>query len=702
MAQQDAQQQKISGRLCPGFAGESPTILAAVLVTCIVLIVAAATIDLYKVLHAPLIASVDPQKELYWGPYHVNSYLLQTIPYFDGAGQRLAHRLAMFSLGAIIVIGSIGTGFVRKFLAGGRRKLAITLAAICCIGEIVAGFSHQSIPWFPLIIGLIFCAVLCDPRLNQLRGLGHWSFAAACIFLLAAATIPAIFATPDLSDWGWKDVVFIQMHCSLVFGVGDHLAAGERLFSQTVPTYGVFFQFFAAWYQRSVRTLTAGNYFHVLQALNAVYLSASLLLLHRYTKGKWLLCLAGFALIVPWYHFRQHALWYPNLTGWRTLSFPLALLLCHFFRRVSVLKSSLFLGAFAAIALLINIESGLAATAGLIAYIYFQQLLPSPHSIRASIVAGLAFSLGFAITFGAFFFLWGTVLPPLPDFAQAPHAFAVLRLWMATNFGSAEFRWSLPAAAIFAHAVFILIYTPLANRRSPRHFASLRAAAAAMIMVWFAYYMNRPDALNLPGFLLPYSLLLIDLLRYLRIQIARRRTITTLSTAALAIMIFAIIPELCFSWSSSNFFIRHDHANATFKAPSRQPAELVDGVYLPAAGAENLVAQAKFLTQFPPDQSPFYITQNSYLMPKLSGHVSPIPAMDVLWELTTEEKYHDVLSTIAAANPRQLFLDSPESVAIGSQPYAGIFGQIRIDLAAMKYQPVAIQNGWEIWERKGD
>jgi hypothetical protein len=680
-----------------GFDRESPTILAAILGTCLVLLISAATIDIYKILHAPLTATVDPQTTLFWGPYHVNSYLLQTVPYYDGAGQRVAHRLALFAIAALVLAASFTTGIPRYFASLRWRKVIVFLAAVCTLGEIAAAFSHQSIPWFPLLIAVLFCAALCHPRLNQLRGLGRWLFAVACIFLLAAATIPAIFTTPDLADWSWKDVVFIQMHCSLVFGVGDHLAAGEKLFSQTVPTYGIFFQFFAAWYQRHVRTLTAGNYFHVLQALNAVYLSLSLLLLHRFTKGKWLLCLAGFALIVPWYHFRQHALWYPNLTGWRTLSFPLALLLCHACRRWPLVKSSLFFGLFAAVALLINIESGLAATAGLIAYIYFQHVLPSPHFIRASFIAASTFALGCAISFAAFFLLWGIALAPMPDFAQAPHAFAILRMWMSTNFGSAEFRWSLPAAAIFAHAVFILIYTPLTNRRAPRPFTSLCASAAAIIIIWFAYYMNRPDPLNIPGFLLPYSLLLVDLIRYLRIQIARRRTITTLSAAALAILIFAIIPELCFSWSSSNFFFRHAQAVATFSSPSADSAELVDGVYLAKSGADNLVAQADLLAQFPADQSPFYITQNSYLMPKLSGHLSPIPAMDVLWELTTEAKYHDFLATISQTNPQQIYLDSADSVSLGAEPYAGIYTQIRTDLTAMQYHPVSITSGWEIW-----
>jgi hypothetical protein len=707
MVKQNAENMKIlstSFALSPrrfrlGFDRESPTVVMAMLGTILVLLAGAITVEVYKYFYGPLAAVVDPQKTLFWGPYHINAYLLEMSPYFNGAGQRLAHRLALIVLAALILLAPLSGRMLKTFRGRSMHYAVIGLVSLVVTAAIFASSKSQPVPYWQILIGLLFCAVVCLPRIRQLTWITQRALAAMCLILLAAATAPALFTAPDLTDRAWADIAFIQMHYSLVLGLGDHLAAGQRLFSDTVPTYGIFFQSLAAAYERHIRPLSAGDYFHLLQAINALYLAIVLYLYHRYSRGKWYLCLAAFALLVPFYHFRQKCLWYPNQAAWRTISFPLALLLCHCLRRWRAGKIAFVLGLFAGIAVLVNVESGVAASAGLVAYIYFRRVLAGAQFMRSALITAFAFIFGGVISLLAFFLIWRLILPPIPDFAQAPRALFVLRLWMATSFGSAEFKWSFIAVAIFSHAVFVLIYTAIAYRRGAPHFASLRAGAAAIIVIWFADYFNRANPWNLCGFFLPYGILLIDLLRMLRVQVVHRRAIATLSAAALAILIFAVVPQLLESWKISNFIVRDGPTVASFHSPQGNASRLVSGVFLPTAGAENLIAQARFLAQSSTGESPFYITQNSFLMPKLSGDISHVPAMDFLWETTTLEKYHDMVESIIESEPHRIYLDSSESLALGSFPYTGIYSQLRIDLSA-QYHPTAVKDGWQIWERK--
>jgi hypothetical protein len=138
-----------------------------------------------------------------------------------------------------------------------------------------------------------------------------------------------------------------------------------------------------------------------------------------------------------------------------------------------------------------------------------------------------------------------------------------------------------------------------------------------------------------------------------------------------------------------------------FYPPPNGTSRLVSGVFLPATGADNLLVQAKFLRQSSSGESPTYITDNSFLMPKLSGLISHIPAMDFLWETMTQQKYHGMVENILESKSHRIYLDSPDSLALGSFPYTEIYGQLRIDLSA-QYHPIAIKDGWQIWERNGD
>ena len=64
-----------------------------------------------------------------------------------------------------------------------------------------------------------------------------------------------------------------------------------------------------------------------------------------------------------------------------------------------------------------------------------------------------------------------------------------------------------------AHATWSVWYT--AQQRSSGFRTSFRIAVGTMLLVWFAYFANRPEPGYLCSYLLLYGLLLIDLGRYM-------------------------------------------------------------------------------------------------------------------------------------------------------------------------------------------
>src|SRR5581483_1691513 len=103
-----------------------------------------------------------------------------------------------------------------------------------------------------------------------------------------------------------------------------------------------------------------------------------------------------------------------------------------------------------------------------------------------------------------------------PDLTRVHLLFANLIVWASTGVGGAPYttaQWGPLPFVLFFHAAFVLLVTAFKKRSDIGHKEAIRAAAAAMLMVWFAYYFNRPHPWHLCSFFFLYAFLAYDLLR---------------------------------------------------------------------------------------------------------------------------------------------------------------------------------------------
>src|SRR5262249_22992140 len=160
-------------------------------------------------------------------------------------------------------------------------------------------------------------------------------------------------------------------------------------------------------------------------------------------------------------------------------------------------------GLLAGGALLLNTESGLAVAAALFVFLHYR------HRDTGRLGALVGWFLAGSLLAGALFVALALLLlGSLPPLARLPQLF-LGQAALLSGGGFSGFPWTPDPwpVFVFGHALFVLLQSAFAGQRALGFRPSFRAAAAALLAVWFAYYANRPDPWNLSSYYLVYGVL---------------------------------------------------------------------------------------------------------------------------------------------------------------------------------------------------
>jgi hypothetical protein len=299
-------------------------------------------------------------------------------------------------------------------------------------------------------------------------------------------------------------LIDIQQHFSTVLGSADRLAVGQRLFEDVYPSYGLLLQCLLGSYQSHVRLLSMGEVIMILQFLQFMYLACCTLVYYRFSRGRWWLCLLALLLVVPWYCFSNHqAVLHPNHSAWRTIGFPLALLAIALVHGRRLATSSLSMGCVAGLLVLINTESGIAASLGLFATLFYRARTSWPWR-RFRILLDLAlFPLGVMASWLGFVLAWRILQGYWLDLLAPGEIFEVLSGSASSGVAGMMYPGDLLPVALFAWSSFVLIAVGLAGGGQPGLTDSIRVGVAVIALVWLSYYANHSDFGVSGQFLLP-------------------------------------------------------------------------------------------------------------------------------------------------------------------------------------------------------
>jgi hypothetical protein len=249
---------------------------------------------------------------------------------------------------------------------------------------------------------------------------------------------------------------------------------------------------------------------------------------------------------------------------------------------------------------------------------------------------------------------------------------------------------------IFAHAAFVLIHAAL--RRETGFAPSFRAFLAATLVVWFAYYANRPHPWNLSSFYVLYGFLLIDSLRYVRLNLRGRRRVDDVVVATMVALLFIALPNVCQMAAKGAGQVAAGIGGVWQKGRG-DGGRLVSGVYLPEPGATELLQRAAFIRSRLAAGPPVYLTSDSYLVPKLAGAFPPLPAVDACWETLTRMDYDQLLAALTQPGHEFIYFDAPGTLAHDNTTCWEFYARLRLDLEP-RFQKSGVEQGWEVWRRR--
>ena len=351
-----------------------------------------------------------------------------------------------------------------------------------------------------------------------------WAIRLSTLLVILLAIMPGVLCTPvpDPRMLSW-----IDFHYSVVLSQGDRLAAGRLLYVDNTPHYGVLIPVTIALIKRGSAALTFGGLVRLVQVGQVFCLLAFLTAAWVRMRGapaarRALGILLATLVVAPWTSTVSTHIWYPNISGLRVLMLPVAVLVSEALVSTRFLTASALIGTTTGLALLYNLETGLAITAGLgLAWLLRSRsenrprvLLSALVGIASTFILGGIFVAIYYQSFGAW--MW----PISSDFLLAS----------VGGYGGLPLKFNALALLIVLHAGYVFsksIYA-IINRNSENRDPT-SAAIATILLVWFPYYMNRPDAWYLWSYLGVYCLLILKSIAEMRQSILPIVIIATLS-----------------------------------------------------------------------------------------------------------------------------------------------------------------------------
>ena len=403
--------------------------------------------------------------------------------------------------------------------------------------------------------------------------------------------------------------------------------------ANATPKYGVLVPVLLAIYQRHFGTMGLGDLMHVLVGIEILYWIAALYLFSRWSRSHWPSCVLPTVLMLWFFWSASIGLHHPNHSPFRTAG--IAITLTALMALPPRLAAGEPVGGGRGIG---TGDAGEPSSRGsrrppAWSCTLYRRYglgeagggLREPLRMIARFAGGLLAALAaFALVYRLGCGRW-PYLPGLRDYWDYANL-------SSEGYGSRPFRPETYATAylaiwpftIVAHAVWSVIDS--AQQRSAGFRPSYRIAAGVTLLVWFAYFANRPDPEYISSYLLPYGLLLIDAGRYAGLFVRRPRArfglraITGLVVLGHAALAASTVID--WSWNPMAWKVKVMRAGAPMLARG-EAEDPVAGAGRPGLSAVGLCRVDAGPRPIPATQGegrrPIYFTVDSYMMPRFSG-----------------------------------------------------------------------------------
>lgn len=497
--------------------------------------------------------------------------------------------------------------------------------------------------------------------------------------------VPGLFKSISLIGLDWPQ---IESHYADTVAQADRLAEEQLLFKDFVLNYGFILSPAVGYLERTYGMWTFGNYVRFVQALQVVFCILTLISYYLWKPHNPLCLMVTMLMVTPWISTSNYIIFFPNETAWRFMGFPLGSLVLLILRRKSILVSAFVLGLCSGFLILYNQETGIAITAG---YVVFIALRVDKFNLRNMVRAYSLFIAGIVCSLILWLALFRSLMGYWPLPAIASHCFDLGTRALGGFLGH-QLYFDVLAATIFFHAIYVVIRSGMIrSMKQISSFGSFKVAIGVTILVWFAYYANRPTSWNLWPYVFLYGFLIPDYLDR-RILAQNWSEFTKWRIPVHSIVIwFVILPYLIATNAHEAKF-----SISRFLSKIPENAKMLDGVWYPGTDAEFTLEKVRFLRSQPDRSNLLYFKSDH---PFLIPHLARIYSQSLEPVSTYSEQPIFVQKILKLSPTRILFEIRNESLlSRWSVERQNLLNRLKADLNG-HYCLRAITGGLEIWDK---
>lgn len=506
----------------------------------------------------------------------------------------------------------------------------------------------------------------------------------------AAVTLPGLFQPIVLAHAGPEALQAVEWHFDSVLGGTYTLAAGSM---DRHIGYTYLLSLAKALVERNVGPLSFAGDIRLVQWMNVAFALGVLAACYLWDRARPLIALVTLALVLPWVHNTHFNIFFPNQSGLRFIFFPLAIVMFRCAHRLSAQHAAVAWGSFAALAILWNLETGVAVTAGVVVHLAMRCERLSPGDVLPS---AARFLLGLAAVCVAVGLVGGLGLGLWPLGFGLPRR---LIERTATGYGYGYQLYLDPVAVLlFGYAVWAVLALAAARRAGTMDARAMdRGAIGVVTLVWAAYYVLQPHPWNVWSYLPLGGILLADNLFPESTQPSACAGFCPVLRISFVLAVTIAVPAAALGgWQTWQSLDRGSNLASVAALDSERIARRVSGVMITAGEADRIESRAAFLAGVPADT--VVVTGNSYLLPKLTGRVELFPARDPGYSATTRPQFDSLVAKIRGRSPSMLLFDDPATLATDGV-HRRYFERLQAELAD-RYGLERVTSGWSIWTRR--
>ena len=241
---------------------EQTRLLAGTL-TCLIFLVACIVMALVKSEKGPHDYGVL-QRCLQWAQYGSNVNYI---------GQRIAHRVILLATGACVLLSPwLCSAWQRISKTASSLSQCVIVVTLTLFFAAAACFWHDRS--YCLVLGIALVLAGCAVNLKRLGWTpSRRDYSALLITLGALLFLPTLWLPLDCTAQAPENIVDYQSHYSTVVMQGDKIAAGQRIFSDVKPYYGVLLPLIIGVVERYVGQLSFGSYIQIIKYMQLTFVS---------------------------------------------------------------------------------------------------------------------------------------------------------------------------------------------------------------------------------------------------------------------------------------------------------------------------------------------------------------------------------------------------------------------------------------------